>query len=129
MALRVSSFDVESVISHLPKGVDVTPFIEAANQTVDRLLVSKGFTDEELKTIEKFLAAHFVCLDRPARSSDSGVGVSAAYHRPVAEDGLKATAPGRILAMLDRTGLLAQEALNTVPVEFEAINVHDGGVN
>lgn len=121
--MRVESNAVAAVISHLPAGVDVTPFIETAETIVDRELSNQGFTEEELRQITTFFAAHLVCLDRPSRASESGAGVSASFHKPVAGDGLEATPHGRMVMMLDRTGLLAAAALAGPVVTFSVVEI------
>jgi hypothetical protein len=122
--MRTNQSDVSAIISHLPAGVNVVPFIEAAGMIIDREL-GGTLTPALLTTLEKFLAAHLVCLDRPSCGSDSGTGVSASYHKPPSGDGLDATPHGRMVKMLDPTGKLALAALAGCAVMFDAIGIVD----
>jgi hypothetical protein len=61
---RTTSTLVREICKVKP-GRDLAPFIRAASQLVDDLLLEAGYTDQKLTDIETWLAAHFYhALDR-----------------------------------------------------------------
>ena len=66
---RVSTDEVKEIIT--TSKTDVTAFIAAADIIVDKHLSgNSNFSNEELKEIERWIAAHFVAIDDPAFRSE-----------------------------------------------------------
>lgn len=104
MAARVSEPEVQAIIDTVVDSL--APFITAANTMVNGVLLNRGLTDEELKQIELWLAAHFVAIRDPRLSSESMGAASQSFAIQVAL-GLDQTTYGQQAKILDRTGTLA----------------------
>ena len=85
MAIRVSAKEVRGIIDTDPD-IDMTPFIKAANLLVNRVdtcAAQRGITllDDELKEIERWLAAHYYAKRDPVLTSEHNKSASASYQR------------------------------------------------
>lgn len=109
MAVRVTSAEVSEIMNDLSDSLpaDLTPFITAANLLVDRIQneADDPPNSSTLKEIERWLAAHFICMDirQPVRREIEG----AVEVYPKLGEGLKMTTYGQMALSLDTTGLLA----------------------
>ena len=65
MANRVNVNEVKEILNTSIDELNITAFIKAANLTVTELLGSDTtLSDDQLKEIERFLAAHFIACTR-----------------------------------------------------------------
>jgi len=109
MPLRVADADVKAI---LETTVDTDPFILAASLLIDRYLVPAGLPHALLTEIERWLAAHLVCIRDPRLHEARAGEVSMRLERGRAGVGLQATSYGSQVKLLDPTGLL-DEAMTT----------------
>ena len=103
MPQRVASRDVLDIIDTT---VDPQPFIVAASLLVDRHLGNAGLDAALLTEIERYLAAHFVCLRDPRLVEGRAEGLAVRFQRGTAGAGLEATDYGRAVKYMDPTGIL-----------------------
>jgi hypothetical protein len=105
MAVRVTADEVKAIIS--TRLTDLDAFITAANQVVDVRLKNKGFTDPQLKEIERWLAAHFVAIHSPNKTREKIDTASEGYQSGSLGKALDFTAYGQQVKVLDWTGTLS----------------------
>ncbi len=106
MAARVSAAEVQSIIEVDTNIADITPFITVANLLVDQVCLDSGYTDELLKEIERWLAAHFYAIRDPRFQSQGAGGASASFQGQTGMM-LEATSYGQQAMILDVEGNLA----------------------
>lgn len=104
MAARVTEEEVREILT--TSLTSLTAFISTANVMVTEELVGEGLSDDRLKEIERYLAAHFACIASP-RKRDEKVDVASATYRGKTDMGLDATLYGQQAKILDTTGILA----------------------
>lgn len=102
-----TDYDANPEVAPAPS---LVPRIRAANLVVARMIecaTRKDFThtDDELKEIETWLAAHFYCVTDKPYGSSSTQGASASYHGQTAM-ALDATLYGQTAKLLDASGCL-----------------------
>ncbi len=109
MATRVTQPEVEAIlIDDNPDDVDVTPFIQAANVTIDAHLLDRGLSTAQLKEIERWLAAHFFSIRERLPSSESIGGDTSITYEGKHGLGLDHTSYGQQVKMLDTSGVLSE---------------------
>lgn len=102
MAARVTETEVKEIID---TSVNTRAFITAANMVVNQNLQNQGLSNELLKEIERWLAAHFVAIRDP-REQSKKVGSSSANYQGQTGLGLDHTSYGQQVKVLDYTGTL-----------------------
>jgi len=110
LAFRVTQPEVEEIYEN-GDSLDLTPFITAANVTIDALLTSRGLSTDQLKEIERWLTAHFAVIrDRQASKEMIGGDTSIEYE---GEHGmyLDHTSYGQMVRVLDTSGILAESGM------------------
>lgn len=109
---RTTAELVEGIIE-VDSTIPVTPFIEAANAIVTRVLASfTEYNDEDLELIERWLSAHFYAIRDPRVTSESAAGLGQSFqHR----EGLifQSTQFGQMALVLDTSGRLAALSMQT----------------
>lgn len=108
MAQRVSDVDVKAIID---TSVDTQPFIVMASLLVNRHLGSQGLDYALLRELERWLAAHFVCIRDPRYVQVKTEGDAFTYEHGKMGQGLSATSYGQQVIALDPTGILAQTTM------------------
>jgi len=122
MALRATKNQLRGIIKTSLGDEELVPFITTANIMVNELLLSEGYSDDLLKQIELWLAAHFLAVRDPRTSSDTiPGGPTLHYHGQTGIEGLKQTPYGTQVMMLDHHGILAKAAQSSGKVDFEAL--------
>lgn len=103
MAERVTASEVQEIFK---TDITLDPFIIAANQIVNEKLINKGLSDDQLKEIERWLAAHLAATsDRRANSKDMGdASIDYGTKRGL---GLNSTTYGQQVKILDTTGIMS----------------------
>jgi hypothetical protein len=105
MAARVTQQDVEAILD--TDISDLSPFITAANLTVTKMLSGEDLSDDQLKEIERWLAAHFASIRDPRISAEKTGDAQVTYHGR-SDLGLNFTPYGQQVKLLDTTGNLAR---------------------
>lgn len=105
MSYRTTSTLVEAIVD-VTEGVDLDPYLLAANELVTEICVPAGYDATRLELIERWLAAHFYCVYDPRAQSESA-GVSASYEGSAAMF-LERTRYGQMAMILDTAGGLAK---------------------
>jgi acyl CoA:acetate/3-ketoacid CoA transferase alpha subunit len=109
MATRVTDAEVREIID--TEVTDLTAFILAANGFVTDMLTGKGLSDDRLKEIERWLAAHFTAMkDFKNRVVEIEAGrgrerTGESVRGVLAQD-LRLTRYGQQALVLDTTGTL-----------------------
>lgn len=106
MTVRVTETEVEKLID-VDSNIDVSVFITAANQLIDDVLAGAGFTEAELKEIERWLSAHFVAL-RQRQLTAEWFGAAKEQYGGNFGKGLEFTQYGQTVKVLDTSGRLAK---------------------
>ena len=107
MSARVTDAEVRGILRTTI--TDLTPFITTANALVNsRVMGQSGMSEDLLKQVELWLAAHFAAIRDPQASSESAGGVSASYMIGSPDKGLNATPYGQQAVSLDISGSLAK---------------------
>lgn len=97
-------FDVSSdVLAATPT---LAPYITAANLMVTDLLGSSSLSDDTLKEIERWLAAHFVAIRDPRINQERAGSVGQSFQYKLGLR-LEVTTYGQQAIALDTTGTLA----------------------
>jgi hypothetical protein len=109
---RVSSAEVLEIIHEtIPSTVtDVTAFILVAHNMIDKVIVEDNpheFTDDYLKEIERWLAAHFVAIRYQTNASEDIETAKETYQYKLGL-GLANTMWGQQVLLLDTTGSFAE---------------------
>jgi len=104
---------------------DLQVFIDTSNLIVTEELGSSGLSDDRLKEIERFLAAHFATTADPQMQSER-IGSEYQYRvQGQFGEGLKSTTYGQQVLLLDTTGLMAKFADGKKRASISAISEYD----
>lgn len=103
MPQRVNDVHVKQIIC---TELNTDPFIRAANTIVDNNLLGLGIPAGTLQEIERYLAAHAVCLADPRALQELQDGTRVPVQRIQGGKGLHATGYGEMALILDPTGML-----------------------
>ena len=104
MVARVSEAEVKTLID---TNREVSPFIDDAHLIVNETLLARGLTEERLKLIEKYLAAHLVALtEERGGLVRFKVGDSSEEYQLDKGAGIAQTRYGQQAIDLDTTGTL-----------------------
>jgi hypothetical protein len=101
---RVSDQDVKEIIA---TQLNTQPFIQLATLLVDQYLLNKGIAEALLTEIERWWAAHLVCVREPRLKDARTDGDAMSWQRGAAGKGLASTDYGQQVLALDPTGTLA----------------------
>ena len=104
---RVTDTEVFAIIDTTLTDIDV--FINTANMMVTSWLETAGLTDEVLKEIERYLAAHVLSV-QDQRVKSVGVDVLSESYQGQWGMGLNGTSYGQMAILLDTSGTLSQIA-------------------
>ena len=126
MAARVNEAEVKDIIPTTLS--DITPFITAANLTVtERLAETVTLSDDQLKEIERWFAAHLIAMsskDLGARDTDAeGTLDAKVTYAGKTGKGLEATRYGQVVLSLDTTGRMA--SIGKKGLLFKAVTSFD----
>lgn len=105
MANRVTEEEVKAIIDVDTAITDISPFMTAANLLVTNVCTSTSLSDDLLKEIERWLAAHFIAI-RDVRSDSEGVGNVKIKYQYKVDLNLAQTQYGQQAMMLDISGAL-----------------------
>lgn len=104
---RIDDDDVIAILDFDPSITDLTRFISAAEQLVDRQCVPTGkYNASELANIEMWLAAHFVAIRDPRYASETMGAASVTMQNKIGMN-LGSTPYGQQAMLLDDQGGLA----------------------
>jgi hypothetical protein len=109
MAIRTTEEAVGGIIE-LDEDIDLTPFIETANNIIDRVCLQSGYDDSTLELIERWLSAHFYSIRDPRTISESVKGISERFEDGIGgssrSSGFSLTRYGRQAMLIDTDGNL-----------------------
>lgn len=121
MAVRVTDADVKAI---LKTTVNTMPFIYAANILVTQHFATAGYDDAHMMELERWWAAHLVCMRDPRLTSKSLSDTKLDFEKAQMGKGLEATAYGQQVLSLDTLGILAPTVgPNAVGVKFAKVRV------
>lgn len=107
MANRTTENAVNAILDTSLELEDLTPFIETANIIVSARCSDSEYSDEELTEIERWLAAHLVCVKDPQIAKEK-VGEGDWTYDGKTGMGLDSTRYGQQVRMIDYKGTLAE---------------------
>ena len=117
MSNRVTADEVGAIIDYDTDIItDISAFITAANLTVTAMLSSAGLSDDQLKEIERWLAAHFIAIQDPRAKSKEFGDSKEDYEGAVVGEGLKLTRYGQQVLVLDTSGTMASASGPTASI-------------
>lgn len=123
MTIRVTDSEVFEIIDTSLTNID--PFINSASLIVDGYLLSKGLSDEILKQIELYIAAHLLSLKDP-RTKSVRVDVLSESYQGQWGLGLNGTSYGQTAILLDSSGTLGALTKNgKITTSFGVIGYHE----
>lgn len=123
---RVSALEVREIVTSAADDDTILgSFVDTAHLLVDTYLIGGTcqHSDEILKKIELYLAAHFTALSQgegTVKFSKMG-DASESYDVDKLGDGLRSTRYGQTAIMLDTCGLLANMASAGLKAEFRVV--------
>jgi hypothetical protein len=120
MANRATEAEVKEILDTNLEETEITPFLNAANTVVTDVLMDEEYSDDLLKTIETWLAAHFVAIRDP-RISKEKVGDGDATYHGKSGLGLNHTPYGQQVMLMDHHGKLAEITSSKGPAEVKVI--------
>lgn len=100
-------------------GTQVTPYLTSAGVYVNAALAGAALSEEVLKEIELWLAAHLLASSRERMARKEGAGGAYIEYAGEYGEGLKSTPYGHMALMLDSSGTLA--AAGKKAIKFTAI--------
>lgn len=106
MATRATTAEVLEIMDTTLVASDLTPYLTSANVFVTEALASTSLSDDALKEIERWIAAHFAVMTKERQSKEEGAG--GAYIKWAGQWGmqLEATTYGQVALNLDPTNTL-----------------------
>lgn len=102
---RVDSSEVLEIIDTTLEAGEIDVFVETASLIVDNYLADKALSDETLKEIEKYLAAHVLSV-KDQRVKTEKIDVLSFTYTGTFGEGLKNTQYGQMSILLDSSGTL-----------------------
>lgn len=105
---HTSAEEIAKVIE-VDEAIDLAPFIEIANELVEECCGDAEYTEDRLRIIETWLAAHFYAIRDPRLSSEGAGPISSSFQSRV-DLGFDVTHYGQQAMRVDTAGGLA--ALN-----------------
>jgi hypothetical protein len=117
---RTTEADVKKIIDTELTIEEVTPFLETANVMITQNLSDEGYSDELMKQIETWLAAHFVAIRDPRVSREKFGDGDQTFHGKSGM-GLAHTPYGQQVMMLDSHGILATVSNTKGPADMRTL--------
>lgn len=101
--------DIPHEVLALPN-TDIEVFITIANRMVEDLLGDCGYTSTQLELIERYLSAHFLCINKiKSEGASESTGSTSVTRRDPGGFGLNGTHYGTHAMLLDSCGKLAEQ--------------------
>lgn len=121
MAIRTTDEAVGGIIE-VDEDIPLTPFIETANNLVDRVCLESDYSDATLELIERWLSAHFYATRDPRTNREEVKGIVEAFEGST-KIGLSNTRYGQQAMLLDTAGNLKalDEAKGNIPIDIQYI--------
>lgn len=117
---RVTDTEVKQIIE---TEKDTTPFINTADLVVSESLESVGLSEERLKQITLWLAAHYtaITVERGGITFDKTGDASSSFGAKITKSGLASTRYGQQALVLDTSGTLATIDSTNKPALFRLV--------
>lgn len=122
MAIRTTEAAVKLIIE-VDDDISLTPFIETANNILERVCLDSGYSEATLELIERWLSAHFYAIRDPRVTREGVKGIEEAFAVSVKSSGFNTTPYGQQALLLDSAGNLADLEARRGKVQI----VHIGG--
>lgn len=123
MAIRVTAAEVTAIIpTSIADATILAEMITTASQFVDDHLADQDLSTRILRSIEQYLAAHFVALTEEGGGLiSSEFGDADDKWANVYESGLKSTRFGQAAISMDSSGTLARVASTNMKALFRVV--------
>lgn len=120
---------VRGINGEIGTDADLNPFIDAANELVTEKCTTSGYSNARLELIERWLSAHYHCVDSP-RASRERVGSITVEPQGKVDIGLDNSLYGQMAMRLDTAGNLAamNNAMKTVKAVLPAVALRRPGI-
>lgn len=109
MALRATPAQVKEILDTTLSEPELLPFLLAASTLVDTYLGTSSLAVGLLREMERWWAAHLVCVRDPRFTQITTDGQAMTFQRGPAREGLQSTSYGQQVLLFDSTGILAQQ--------------------
>ena len=117
--IRVTDNEVKKIID---TNRDTSIFIDQAHLVVTEELLSKGLSEDRLRSIELYLAAHFTALtEERGGLTKFKVGDATEEYMLVKGSGFAGTRYGQMAMDMDTTGTLTTISNNAKRAEFRVV--------
>ena len=120
MATRVTEAEVKEIFPTTMTDEEISPYLCSASTLINGLLAGMGYTNNELRVIELWLAAHFACVRDPA-VSDETIGDAAVTYHGSSGLGLNHTPYGQQVMLLEYKGKFAEVANSKGTAEIKVV--------
>lgn len=120
MPFRATEAEVKKIIDTTLTEEEITPFLTASSILIDDVLSGAQYSDDLMKQIEIWLAAHFVAVRDPRISREKFGDLDVQFHGKT-DLGLNSTPYGQQAMILDYKGRLAEIGNNKGPAEVKTI--------
>lgn len=117
---RATEAEVKEIIDTDLTEEQVTPFLEDADLLVTDVCAGEGYSDDLMKRICCWLAAHFVAIRDP-RIAKEKIGDADGTYQGKTGMGLQHTSYGQQVMILDHHGKLAEVSKARRPAEVKTI--------
>ena len=107
---RVTVADIKAILDTSLEDVPINAFIASANALVTNKIAVATVTqtDDQLKEIERWLAAHFIASTREQQLQKAKAGSAVSEFQGITGKGLAATFYGQNALLLDISGTLSE---------------------
>jgi hypothetical protein len=120
--MRTTEADVKAIIDTALTEDELNPFLTAANVLVSAVVGNEGYTEQHLREIERWLAAHLIAIRDPRLMSQK-IGDADAVYAGFAQfgKGLEFTSYGQQVLLLDTHARFAALQNAKRPIEVKVI--------
>ncbi len=117
MAVRVTAAEVVTLTGSELESTTIDTFVVTANLIVNANLTGSGLSDDLLKEIEKYLAAHLIGISRERQTQREEIGGDTNEEYAKLGLALDATTYGQMVKVMDTTGALANLGKKKATIE------------
>lgn len=105
--MRATEQEVLDIMDTTLTTEQLTPYLISANAFVTNTFSGKGLSDDILKEVERWVAAHMVATTKDRQIKETGADNAYIKYTGYWSEGLNATSYGQMAIALDSTGTLA----------------------
>jgi len=118
---RISAEEAREIINTTLTSGRIETYILGAAEFIENALSGKGLTEDHLKEIQRWMAAHLIATTSERQLQKAGAGPASATYFGVPGKGLEGSTYGQTVLNLDFTGTLAEMNENYKVARLEAL--------